>query len=280
VTAGTVLVTLDDSVQHAVVDQQLAQAEAAAAMVDELHAEPRRENLEVAHAQLELATAQLKTAQDQLAKQRHSYELAPESVSSDALDNAINAAHVAQANLDVVTRQYELTRAGAWSFDIKNQQKQHEALVRAAAASSALLAKYTVRAPTDGVVMSIGAAVGSYVSPQGAYDSYTQGMGPIVVMSGAKGYLAVRCYVDEILISRLPPPDKITAEMAIRGTTTKLPLEFVRIQPYVSPKIELSNQRAEKVDLRVLPVVFRFVPPAGVGIYPGQLVDVYIGVRS
>ena len=52
----------------------------------------------------------------------------PESVSKDALDNAINARKVAQANLDVVTRQYELTKAGAWVYDVRNQEKQAEAL--------------------------------------------------------------------------------------------------------------------------------------------------------
>jgi len=51
------------------------------------------------------------------------------------------------------------------------------------------------------------------------------------------------------------------ATMSIRGTTTTIPLEFVRLQPYVSPKIELSDQRLEKVDLRVLPAIFRFQPP-------------------
>ncbi len=228
---------------------------------------------------MELATASLKSAQDQLDKQQRSYALAPESISRDALDNAINAAKVAQANLDVVKRQYDLVKAGAWRFDITSQQRQHEALEKAYAASTALLAKYTVRAPTDGVVMSIGASVGSYVSPQGAYDSYTQGYTPIVVMGSPKQTLSVRCYVDEILISRLPTADKITAEMSIRGTSTKIPLTFVRVQPYVSPKIQLSNERQEKVDLRVLPVLFRFEPPAGVGVYPGELVDVYIGAR-
>ncbi|HUJ58356.1 MAG TPA: biotin/lipoyl-binding protein [Kofleriaceae bacterium] len=279
VRAGDVLAALDASVQRAIVDQQRAQADAAAAMLDELRAQPRHENLAVAKAQLDLATAQLKTARDQLDKQRRSYEIAPESVSRDALDNAVNAEHVAQANLDVVTRQYELTRAGAWVYDVRNEERQHEALVRATAASSALLAKYTIRAPADGIVMSINTTVGSYVSPQGTYDTYTQGMGPVVVMSGANDYLAVRCYVDEILIARLPPPATIRAEMSIRGTTTKVPLEFVRVQPYVSPKIELSNQRQEKVDLRVLPVVFRFRPPEGVRVFPGQLVDVYIGAK-
>jgi HlyD family secretion protein len=279
VTQGMPLVEIDDSVQRATAEQQRSQAEAAQAMLAELRAQPRKENLEVARAQVELAQASLKTAQDTLDKQQSSYKLDPESVSKDALDNAINAQKVAKANLEVVTRQYELTKAGAWVFDVKNQEKQVEALGKAYAASSALLAKYTIKAPSDGIVMSINATVGTYVSSQGAYDTYTQGFDPIVVMSTSKGVLDVRCYIDEILIPRLPPPDKLKAQMAIRGTTTKIPLEFVRLQPYVSPKIELSNQRQEKVDLRVLPAIFRFQPPPGVQVYPGEMVDVYIGEK-
>ena len=177
----------------------------------------------------------------------------------------------------MVARQFELTRAGAWIYDIRNQSRQHEALLRAFAASNALLAKYTVRAATDGVVLSIRTAVGSYVSPQGAYDTYTQGFGPVMVMGNAKGYLGVRCYIDEILIPRLPPKAQMSAKMFIRGTNVSVPLEFVRVQPYVSPKIQLSNQRTERVDVRVLPVIFRFEPPAGTEVYPGELVDVYVG---
>lgn len=274
---GTPLVQLDDSIQRATVEQQKAQAEAAHALLAELRAQPRKETLEVARAQVEMAEASLKSAQDQLDKQQRSFDIAPESVSRDALDSAANAAKVARANLEVVTRQYELTRAGAWIHDIKNQEKQVEALSKAHAASSALLAKYTLRAPTDGVVLSVGATVGSYVSPQGAYDTYTQGMVPLVVMSTSRALLSVRCFIDEILISRLPPPEKIRAQMFIRGTNTRVPLEFVRVQPYVSPKIQLSNQRQEKVDLRVLPVIFRFAPPRGMAVYPGELVDVYVG---
>jgi HlyD family secretion protein len=33
----------------------------------------------------------------------------------------------------------------------------------------------------------------------------------------------------------------------------------------------------ERVDVRVLPVIFRFDKPKGVNLYPGQLVDVFIG---
>ena len=69
-------------------------------------------------------------------------------------------------------------------------------------------------------------------------------------------------------------------QMFIRGTNISVPLEYVRVQPYVSPKIELSNQRTERVDVRVLPVIFRFEKPKNIDVYPGQLVDVYIGEKE
>jgi len=103
----------------------------------------------VARAQVELATASLKSAQDTLNKQQHSYDLEPRSVSKETLDTVRNSVKVAKANLDVVSRQFELTRAGAWTYDIQNQRRQVDALSKAWSASTALLAKYTVRAPTD-----------------------------------------------------------------------------------------------------------------------------------
>jgi HlyD family secretion protein len=72
------------------------------------------------------------------------------------------------------------------------------------------------------------------------------------------------------------PPEQSKAQMQVRGTTTRIPLEFERIQPYTIPKTQLSNQRTERVDVRVLPVLFRFKPPRDLNIYPGMLVDVYV----
>jgi HlyD family secretion protein len=276
---GDPLLTIDDSVQRATAEQQRSQAEAALAMLNELKAQPRPETLEVAVAQVANAKAQLKTAQDSRAKQEQSYALDPKSVSREALDNARNAERTAETNLKVVERQYELTKAGAWIYDIENQEKQYEALCKAYAASAALLAKYTLRAPMDGTVLSIEAAVGSYISPQGAYDAYTQLLNPAIVMGSGDGRLQVRAYIDEILVHRLADPSKMDAQMFIRGTDVHLPLTFARIQPYVSTKVELSNERQERVDVRVLPVIFRFEKPKGLNLYPGQLVDVYVGEK-
>ncbi len=273
---GTPLLLLDDSIQKAVVEQQEAQAEAARSLLDELRSQPRKENLEVAKAQVDYAKANLKSLHDQFDKQRKSYELNSKSVSKDALDNAENAFKVAKANLEVVQKQYDLTKAGAWIYDIKNQENQYEALLKAFAASKALLDKYLIKAPIDGVILSINAAVGSYVSAQGTYNTYTGGFNPVIVMGSLQSQLGVRCYIDEILIHRLPESSQIKAKMFIRGTDISIPLEFVRVQPYVSPKIQLSDQRAERVDVRVLPVIFRFEKPKNVNLYPGQLVDVYV----
>ncbi len=277
---GTPLLTIDDFVQRATVEQEGAQVEAARTTLAELNAQPRPEALQVASAQVENAKAALKNAQDQLAKQEQSYAIDPKSVSRNDLDNARNVEKVADTAYQVVQRQYELTRAGAWIYDIQNQEKQLDALTKARDFGKALLDKYTIRAPADGVVMSIGATVGSYVSPQGAYGSYTQGYGPLIVMGTPQDELAVRAYVDEILVHRLPDPAHVQAKMFIQGTDITIPLQFERIQPYVSPKIELSNQRQERVDVRVLPMIFRFKKPANLSLYPGQLVDVYIGTTN
>jgi HlyD family secretion protein len=279
VARGTALIEMDDSVQRALAEQQEAQARAALSLLEELKAQPRKETLEVSKAQVEQSVASLKTAQDQLDKIKKAHDRSPGSVSRDQLDNAENAVKVAAANLALARKQHELTSAGAWIYDIQNQQAQYEALSKAHASARSLLSKYTIRAPVDGVILAVNATEGSFISSQGAYATYTDSLKPVIVMGKIEPYLAVRCYIDEILIQRLPQPPQMRAQMFLRGTNTTIPLEFVRIQPYVTPKVQLSNQRTERVDVRVLPIVFRFKPPKEMNLYLGQLVDVYLEAK-
>jgi len=274
---GTVLLVIDDSIQRATVEQLQSQAQAASTLLEELKAQPRKETLDVAEAQVVSAQAALKTAQDELDKQHAAYDVNPKSISRDALDSAANAVATAKANLEVARKQRDLTKAGAWIYDINNQERTYNALYKSYLSASALLSKYTLRAPKDGIVLAINPTVGSFVSAQGAYDTYTQGMDPVLVLGSPHARLNVRCYVDEILVPRLPIGSKMKAQMSVRGSNVKLSLEYVRTQPIVSPKIELSDQRLERVDVRVLPIIFRVDKPKEVNLYPGQLVDVYIG---
>jgi HlyD family secretion protein len=100
-----------------------------------------------------------------------------------------------------------------------------------------------------------------------------------LVMGTDRDGLQVRAYVDETLVHALPVPSKLTGRMFIRGTSTFVPLTFDRVPSDVSPQIERSDEWRERADVPTLPVIFRFDPPPQLALYPGQLVDVYIGER-
>lgn len=274
---GTVLLVIDDSIQRATTAQLKAQAQAAYVLLQELKAAPRKESLDVVVAQVVSAQAILKGAEDAYEKQRVAYAIDPKSISRNQLDSAAAAVATASANVEVALRQRDLSKAGAWVYQIRNQQRLYDAAQSAYLSAAALLAKYTLRAPTDGLVLAINPAVGSLVSTQGIFDTYTQGMNPVLVLGSSEDvHLQVRCFVDEVLVPRLPGPATMKAQMAPRGSNVRIPLEYVRIQPVLSPKIQLSDQRRERVDVRVLPIIFRLTKPKGVTLYPGQLVDIFI----
>lgn len=274
------LIALDDRVQRATAEQLDEQSNAAKAQLDALHAMPRAEVLRVAKAQADVAMANIKLARDQYEKLKRAFDLEAGAVSREALDNAANTLRVSEANGELANRQLEQTRAGAWRFDVNSQESQYKALKKSAEAAWVTLDKYVVRAPADGVILAINATVGSYVSPQGAYTPYTQSNAPVIVLSSPQKTMNVRVYLDEILASNLPSGESLRSEMVIRGTNLRIPLRFIRVQPYVTPKIQLSNQRQERVDVRVLPLIFRFENPEKTRLYPGQLVDVFIATKD
>jgi len=88
--------------------------------------------------------------------------------------------------------------------------------------------------------------------------------------------LHVRAFVDEALIHELPAPSKVAGRMFIRESNTSVPLTFDRVPPYVPLKIERSDNRRERMDTPVLPVIFHFEPMPDLALRPGQLVDVHL----
>jgi hypothetical protein len=67
-----------------------------------------------------------------------------------------------------------------------------------------------------------------------------------------------------------------TARAILRGFPDRpLSLDFVRIEPWVRPKVSLTGAVNERVDTRVLQVVFRLAPTT-MPVYVGQQVDVFM----
>ncbi len=63
----------------------------------------------------------------------------------------------------------------------------------------------------------------------------------------------------------------------IKGDATRpIELKFVRIEPYVIPKVSLTGSSIERVDTRVLQIIYAFDNTADHAVYVGQQMDVYL----
>ena len=58
-----------------------------------------------------------------------------------------------------------------------------------------------------------------------------------------------------------------------------IPLRFVRIEPYVTTKISLTGDSTERVDTRVLQVIYQF-DQSKAPVYVGQQMDIFIEGRG
>ena len=129
-----------------------------------------------------------------------------------------------------------------------------------------LLERLTIRAPISGTILQVNVRVGEHVSSS---PSFT----PIVI--GNIDELQVRADVDEQLAPRIRVGN--TAIGYLRGDTKNpIKMEFVRIEPFVVPKQSLTGLSTERVDTRVLQVIYKFPQSAGHSIYVGQQMDIFI----
>ena len=125
-----------------------------------------------------------------------------------------------------------------------------------------------VRAPVSGQVLQVKIHLGEYaqVGPLAT---------PLMVM-GDTDHVNVRTDIDENDAWRFSPGSK--ARAYVRGNPELwTALSFVRTEPYVVPKKSLTGDTTERVDTRVLQVLYGF-PHEALPVYVGQQMDVYIEV--
>ncbi len=148
---------------------------------------------------------------------------------------------------------------------LAQQQADLKALEAQRNQQAVLLGQLTVCAPRDGTVLQINNYPGEYIAS-------TPTTSPILF--GDTNALQVRADVDEINASHVQPGAAAMANL--KGDATRnFPLKFVRIDPYMIPKQSLTGNNNERVDVRVLEVIYRFDPPS-FPVYAGQQVDVFI----
>jgi RND family efflux transporter MFP subunit len=138
-----------------------------------------------------------------------------------------------------------------------------ESLVKA---TETTLERLIIRSPINGAVLQSKVRVGEFAAAQ-ALSS------PLMIV-GTTSPLAVRVDVDENDAWRVRSGSPASA--VLRGNTSvTFPLTFVKFEPYVIPKRSLTGESSERVDTRVLQVIYSF-DRKELPIYVGQLVDVFI----
>ena len=132
------------------------------------------------------------------------------------------------------------------------------------------LERLTVRAPVDGQVLQVKVHLGEF-APTGSLPI------PLVLLGNVEN-LHVRVDVDEHEAWRVRPEAKAAA--AVRGNANlRTPLTFVRYEPFVVPKKSLTGDSTERVDTRVLQVIYR-IDDRNVPVFVGQQMDVFIEADS
>jgi multidrug resistance efflux pump len=129
------------------------------------------------------------------------------------------------------------------------------------------LERLTTRAPMEGVILQNKVRLGQYAQCGPLAE-------PLMTFGGGRE-LHVRADVDEEDAWRVKAGAPATAH--VRGNSTdRHPLEFVRFEPYVIAKQSLTGAATERVDTRVLQVIYRF-RDRNASVFDGQQMDVFIG---
>lgn len=264
VKAGDPLFVLDNtdlSAELALREQATLVSEARLAR---LRASPRPEDIPVATAVLAEAKAKLADAKDKL---RRVESIGDSRAVSDE-ERSQRRQAVAREEAVTATRQAELDRllAGAWKEDIAIAERELSMARAAVARTRADIDRLTTRAPLDAVVLRVTARAGQY-APAGVLEE------PLAIL-GSPGSLHVRADVNEQDVPRVVAGASANA-MVRGGAGQKIRLEFVRIEPLVTPKRALSGFAEERVDTRVMQIIFK-IGSASPNVLVGQQVDIFI----
>jgi HlyD family secretion protein len=208
----------------------------------------RQQALAVTRAQSEVAGARLADLQRQL----HFAEQVKDqrAISAEELTRRRSAVETARAELDAARAQVAAAQAQARAVEVEMERS-------------------VVRAPIAAEVLQVKVRAGEF-APAAATQT------PLVLLGRSKP-LHVRVDVDEHEGWRVRPEAAGVAHL--RGNAdVKTPLRFVRFEPFVVPKRSLTGDSTERVDTRVLQIIYR-VERDDLPLFVGQQVDVFIDAQ-
>ncbi len=264
VRAGQKLFSVDDRDLLADLVAKRAALGDARAQLAKLEAEPRPEEIPPAEAKVAEAKAQLADAEVQM-RLIESVADARAVKKEDVLRRRL-AWQAAQARLAQAEKELALLKAGTWAPDLAIARAQVEQAEAAVHQDEVGLERLTTRAPMDGAILQSKVRLGQYAQCGPLAE-------PLMIFGGGRE-LHVRADVDAEDAWRVSAGAPAVAH--VRGNSKNAyALDFVRFEPYVIPKQSLTGDATERVDTRVLQVIYRFRDPKA-AVFNGQQMDVFI----
>ncbi len=260
---GARLLTLDSRDLEAELALRKAALVLAEARLEKLASLPRPEDLPPLEAKVQEAEQVFRESAMQLSAMESVTD--KRAIRGEDLEHRRFAVAVAGARLDEAKAELARLRAGASKPEFEIARAEVEQERRRVERIEADLARLIVTAPIDGEILQCKAHPGEY-APAG------QLVQPLILM-GDTSRLAVRAEIDDEDAWRVKAGAAASATLRGNGAE-RLPLRLVRVEPYVIPKRNLTGGGGDRVDTRVLQVVFALGP--GARVYAGQQVDVFI----
>jgi len=268
VEAGALLFQIDDRALLAAVKTREAGRDLAQRKVDRLLAQPRQEELPPLEARVDELKQGVGDWSAQVARLESARTKDVGAVTLDDLDRRRFSLEVGRRSLQRAEAELALAKKGAWAPDVelaRAELRETEATLQQAATE---LERASVRAPSAGKVLEVNVRAGEYATP---------GSGALVLFAD-RGAPRVRVDVDEESAPLLVSKPK--AYGTLRGFADKrFPLTLVRVEPYVKPKRSLTGENKERVDTRVLQLVFE-ITDTPLPVFIGQQMDVFLEAKG
>ena len=264
VKAGQKLFSLDDRDLQAELEVRRTELEVATRKLARLEQSPRAEEIPPAEARVREAEAAMADA----AVQQKLIESVTDrrAIREEDLQRRRLAAKAAEAKLDEAKAALSLLKSGSWEPELNIARAEVQLAKANVKRLETDIDRLTVRAPITGEILQLNVRAGEYAQS----GPLTK---PLIVM-GETNRLHVRTDVDENEAWRVSA--SAPAQATERGNSgLRVQLEFVRFEPYVVPKKSLTGDSTERVDTRVLQVIYRFKDP-NIPFRVGQQMDVFI----
>lgn len=263
VSAGDPLFRVDDRHLQSELAVQQALLAVPRAELARLESLPRPEEVPPARHRVDAAKANLGRAED--AFRRLERLARTQAIAESELIEALQAKQFAAAELERAQAELDLLLAGSWEPDLAVVRANIAQIEAQIARIETELERSLVRAPVDGVVLQVSIRPGEFVAAPPNKD---------LIVLGDMRQPHVRVDIDEADIPRFQPG--ANARGVIRGDASQsVALTFVRVEPYVIPKRALTGANTERIDTRVLQVIFAVEDPTA-PLFVGQQLDVFI----